>query len=44
LIEWFHKKATTVLNLDDNNNKYFMSSKSVYYNDSWRIMWHWKLE
>ncbi len=25
----------------DNNEKYLLSIKSAYYNDLWRIMWHW---
>ncbi len=25
-------------------NKYFLSSKSAYYYDFWKIMWHWRLE
>jgi len=28
----------------DNNNKCFLSSKSAYSNDFWRITWHWRLE
>ncbi len=35
--------STTVFNID-NNKKYFLRSKSAYYNDFWRIMWHWRLE
>jgi len=29
-------------NTDD--SKYFLSTKSEYYNDFSRIMWHWRLE
>jgi len=27
----------------DNNNKSFLSCKSTYHNDFWRIMWHWRV-
>ncbi len=33
---------TSVFNID-NNKKCFLSRKSAYYNDFWRIMWHWRL-
>ncbi len=32
--------STAVFNTG-NNKKYFLSSKSAYYNDFWRIMWHY---
>ncbi len=32
----FHKKN----NKNNNNMKCFLSNKSAYYNDFWRIMWH----
>ncbi len=32
--------SKTVFNID-NNEKCFLSSKSAYYNDFWRIMRHW---
>jgi len=35
--------STAVFNIK-NNKKCFLSSKSAYSNDLWRIMWHWKLE
>ncbi len=41
----FSKKYETAqlhFNIDDNNMKCFLSSKSAYYNDFWRIMWHLK--
>ncbi len=40
----FHKMliSTTVYKID--NNKFFLSSKSAYWNDFWRIMWYWRLE
>ncbi len=28
----------------NNSNTSVLSIKSEYYNDFWRIMWHWKLE
>jgi len=28
----------------DNRNTFSLSSKSAYYNNFWRIMWHWSLE
>ncbi len=33
--------STTVF--DNNNKKCFLSTKSAYYNDFWRIMRHWRL-
>jgi len=33
--------STTVFNFD-NDTKCFLSTKSAYYNDFWRIMWHWR--
>jgi len=27
----------------DNKHECLLSSKSSYYNDFWRIMWHWRL-
>jgi len=35
--------STIVYNVDNDKNKYFLSSKSAYYNDYWR-MWHWRQE
>ncbi len=35
--------STAVFNID-NNKKCFLSSKSAYLNDFWRIMWHWRLD
>ncbi len=32
--------STAIFNIDDNNNKYLMITKLVYYKDLWRIMWH----
>ncbi len=26
------------------NKKCFLSTKLAYYNDFWRIMWHWRLK
>ncbi len=41
----FHKTlgSKTVFNID-NNKECFFSIKSAYYNDFWRIMWHWRLQ
>ncbi len=36
-LSWFAQKY-------DLFSKCFLSSKSVYYNDFWKIMWHWRLE
>ncbi len=36
----FHKNIKQQTN---NNKKYFLSIQSAYYNDFWRIMWHWRL-
>ncbi len=33
----------TIFNID-NNQECFLSSKSAYYYDFWRIMWHWRLQ
>ncbi len=41
LIKTKQKSSTIGVNIDD---KCFLSSKSAYYNDFWRIMWHWRLE
>jgi len=30
--------------ITDKYKKFFLSSKSAYKNDFWRIMWHWRLE
>jgi len=35
------KSSTSVFNIDD---KCFLSSRSAYYNDFCRIMWHWRLK
>jgi len=35
-------KTKTILNIDNNNNICFLSSKLGYWNDIWRIMWHWR--
>ncbi len=37
----FHKSKKVIVNI--NNKKYFLSTKSAYYNDFWNI-WHWRLE
>jgi len=34
--------AQFVFNID--SNECFLSTKSAYYNDFWRVMWHWRLE
>ncbi len=42
-IEVFTKRlrSTTVFNTDDDDNKKcLLHSKSAYYNDFWKIMWH----
>ncbi len=31
-------------NIDNNNKKLFLSNMSAYYNDFWKIMWHWRME
>ncbi len=33
--------STTIFSID---NEYFLRSKSAYYNNFWKIMWHWWLE
>jgi len=33
--------AATVFKID-NDKKCFLSSKSAYYYDFWRVMWHWE--
>ncbi len=35
--------SRTLFNIDK-NKKCFLSSKSAYYNDFWRIMWYWRLD
>jgi len=30
--------------INNDNNKCFLTSKSAYQNDFWRIMWPWRLE
>ncbi len=38
----FHKNMKLFINID--NKKKFLSTKSTYQNDFWRIMWPWRLE
>jgi len=36
----FPQKLSNKLSNDDNKTC-FLSTKSAYYNDFWKIMWHW---
>jgi len=40
----FHKHLIIPVFNFDSKNKCYLSSKSAYFNDFWRIMWHWRLE
>ncbi len=39
--DWFHNPGTAFNN--SNNDKCFLSTKSAYTNDFWRIIRHWRL-
>jgi len=43
-IHWRILKSITVCTKILCSTTAFKSSKSAYYNDFWRIMWHWRLE
>ncbi len=40
----YHSFRSTIVFNINNKKKCFLSRKLAYYNDFWRIVWHWRLE